>query len=228
MDINHAIRCPQNHSFRKKAWKEIWSMVNAGRFPCTYVVNKFRSGTEKWFMEGIVQWEGDIPPLRDTIGNTTFETFIDQQDIGWDQAIRVVLASIGVRQMHFIVKKEFSIMTQLSMIDGLASSLMNFGTLESGNGNHAIRSFMVSQTTNRSMYLAKDVDQIITQMYSQVDRGVSLSDKFFFQLPCQNRKSHNTIPEKLLWIKTVETAIWANNPGIDQDIGGGAPLCLAP
>ena len=64
-------------------------------------------------------------------------------------------------------------------------------------------------------------------MYSQADR-VLLSDKFLFQLTCQNRKSYHTTPQKLLWIKTVETSIRANNPGIDQDIGGGAQLHLAP
>ena len=53
----------------------------------SYVVNKFRSGIEKWFTEGIVRWEGDIPLPSHTIGYTTFEAFIDQQDIGWEQAI---------------------------------------------------------------------------------------------------------------------------------------------
>jgi hypothetical protein len=45
-------------------------------------------GIEKSAMEGIVWWKGDIPPPSNTIGYTTFEAFINQQDIGWDQAIQ--------------------------------------------------------------------------------------------------------------------------------------------
>jgi len=87
-DFNHVVRCPQNHSSRSKAWKEIWSVRKCREIYMSYVVNKFISGIEKWVTEGIVWWEGDIPPPSDTIGYTTFEAFIDQKDIGWDQAIR--------------------------------------------------------------------------------------------------------------------------------------------
>ena len=47
-----------------------------------------RSGMETWFSEGVVQWDGSIPPPNDIIGHPTFEAFINQQDIEWDQAIR--------------------------------------------------------------------------------------------------------------------------------------------
>ena len=85
-------------------------------------MNNFRSRIEKWFTEGIVRWEGDIPPPSDTIGYTTFEAFIDRQDIGWDQAIRGRISVNWWKANAFYCKKDFSILTQLSMNNGLVSS----------------------------------------------------------------------------------------------------------
>ena len=86
-DLNHVIRCPCNTTYRNKLWMEMWTTIK-GRQTCPYVIEVLRLGMETRFSKGEVQWEGVIPPPNDTIGHTTFEVFIHQQDIGWDQAIQ--------------------------------------------------------------------------------------------------------------------------------------------
>ena len=168
-----------------------------------------------------------IPPPSNNIGYTTFEAFIDQQDIGWDRAIQGRISVNWGKANAFYCKERF-LHSDPTIDDKWTSKLIN-----------ELWNFVIGQWTSRNQFLygvtdneqidilSKEADRIITQLYSQADR-VSLSDKFLFQLPCQNRKSHHTIPQKLLWIKTVKTSIRANNPGLDQDIGGGAQVRLAP
>ena len=48
----------------------------------------FSKGMEKWLSNLPVHLEGDFPSPDNDIGQTTFEGFLHQEDIGWDQAIR--------------------------------------------------------------------------------------------------------------------------------------------
>ena len=55
---------------------------------CPYVINTFDKGLQKWLATGTVQWEGKIPNRDDEIGQVTIQAFLNQQAIGWNQAIR--------------------------------------------------------------------------------------------------------------------------------------------
>lgn len=47
---------------------------------------KFQQGMQQWRTQGREQWVGLIPPATDEVGYLTFEAYMHQMDIGWDQA----------------------------------------------------------------------------------------------------------------------------------------------
>ena len=184
-----------------------------------------------WFSEGVVRWdEGVIPPPNDIIGHTTFEAFINQQDIGWDHAIRGrIIVNWGKESKCAILPRKtatFRFKYWWSLDNpaniwfmGLWDRAMDF----------LQPSFCTEwQRMNRLIFLAKqEADRNITQLYSQADR-LTPSDRFLFSIPCQVRKSRHTLSQKLLWIRTVETSLQAQHPGGMQARGDGARLRLAP
>ena len=40
----------------------------------------------QWLKNEQLQWEGPIPSPKDVVGSLTFEAYLDQLNIGWDQA----------------------------------------------------------------------------------------------------------------------------------------------
>jgi hypothetical protein len=69
---------------------------------------------EKWFSEGIVRLDGDIPCPSDMIGHTTFEAFSNQQDKGWDQALqgRISVKS-GKANALYLLSQDFYTPTRI-------------------------------------------------------------------------------------------------------------------
>ena len=55
---------------------------------CTFVSDMLESGVSQLSTRGQVQWLGIFPGPTDDIGQLTFQAFQEQQQIGWDQAIR--------------------------------------------------------------------------------------------------------------------------------------------
>ena len=55
---------------------------------CPFVIDMLESGVSQWSTSGQVQWPGISPGPTDDIGQLTFQAFQEQQQIGWDQAIR--------------------------------------------------------------------------------------------------------------------------------------------
>jgi hypothetical protein len=55
---------------------------------CTFVMEMLESGVSQWSTSGQIQWPGISPGPTDDIGQLIFQTFQEQQQIGWDQGIR--------------------------------------------------------------------------------------------------------------------------------------------
>jgi hypothetical protein len=53
---------------------------------CPYTAQKFKIGIDQWLNNEPARWVGPIP--MDKVGRLTFEAFVNQIDIGWDQAFR--------------------------------------------------------------------------------------------------------------------------------------------
>ena len=51
---------------------------------CPYTAQKFKIGIDQWLNNEPARWVGPIP--MDKVGRLTFEAFVNQIDIGWDQA----------------------------------------------------------------------------------------------------------------------------------------------
>ena len=54
----------------------------------SFTINMLESGVSQWSTSGQVQWPGTAPGPTDDIGQLTFQTFQEQQQMGWNQAIR--------------------------------------------------------------------------------------------------------------------------------------------
>ena len=86
-DFDHTVRCPHNNQERIKIWTKLMAPLR-GVSTCPYVIKTFDKGLQKWLATGTVRWEGKIPNRDDEIGQATFQAFLNQQAIGWNQAIR--------------------------------------------------------------------------------------------------------------------------------------------
>lgn len=53
---------------------------------CPFVAFKLQEGLLPWLQNKQTRWEGPIPPPFDVIGNLTFEAYLNQMAIDWDQA----------------------------------------------------------------------------------------------------------------------------------------------
>jgi hypothetical protein len=47
--------------------------------------NKFQDGITLWLNNRHSRWEDDIPPHHNVARQMTFEAYLDQMEIGWDQ-----------------------------------------------------------------------------------------------------------------------------------------------
>ena len=163
------IRCPRNTTYRIKLWTEMWTTIK-GRQTCLYVMKVFRSGMETWFSEGVVQWEGVIPPLNDIIGHTTFEAFINQQDRGWDQAIRGRI-SVNWDKGNALYCQARRLHSDSNIDDYWTtqpiSDLWDFGIGQWTSRNQ----FLYGATEDEQIdIIGQEADRIIAQLYSQADR----------------------------------------------------------
>jgi hypothetical protein len=114
----------------------------------------FRSGMETWFSEGVVQWEGVIPPPNDVIGHTTFKAFINQQDIGWDQAIGGGI-SVNWGKKNALYCQARRLHSDLNIDDHWTTQLISDLWDLSGNGLPAPSFCTEPQRMNRLIFLAK-------------------------------------------------------------------------
>jgi hypothetical protein len=71
-----------------KAQATIWKKPS-----CKFVVNTLVSVISQWSTGAQFQWSGPIPGPADDFGTLAFKVFQEQQDIGWDQAIRGQLSN---------------------------------------------------------------------------------------------------------------------------------------
>jgi len=55
---------------------------------CHYVATIMKEGLNQWLNGRSSPWEGPIPHAADVVGNLTFEAYLNQMDIGWDQAFK--------------------------------------------------------------------------------------------------------------------------------------------
>jgi hypothetical protein len=85
--LAHVFQCPSAVELQRKALIKaqatIWKKPS-----CKFVVTTLVSGISQWSTGAQVQWSGPIPGPADDIGTLAFKAFQEQQDIGWDQAIR--------------------------------------------------------------------------------------------------------------------------------------------
>ena len=83
----HVLCCPRASEICKgaltRALASIWKKPTY-----TFVIDMLESGISQWSTNGQVQWPGISPGPTDDIGQLTFQAFQEQQQIGWDQAIR--------------------------------------------------------------------------------------------------------------------------------------------
>ena len=86
-DFDHIVRCPHNYQEGIEIWTKLMAPLR-GVSTCPYVIKTFDKGLQKWLATGTVRWEGKIPNRDDEIGQATFQAFLNQQAIGWNQAIR--------------------------------------------------------------------------------------------------------------------------------------------
>ena len=84
-DLNHLIRCARNTTYRNKLWTERWWTKIKGQQICPCVMKVFWSAWKHGLAKAYMG--GHYSPPNNIIGHPTFEAFINQQDIGWDQAI---------------------------------------------------------------------------------------------------------------------------------------------
>ena len=51
---------------------------------CHFVVTKMKEGLKQWLIGKSSRWEGPISHAADVVGNSMFEAYLNQMDIGWD------------------------------------------------------------------------------------------------------------------------------------------------
>ena len=83
----HVFQCTRASETCKGALTRALALIQK-KPTCTFVVDMLESGVSQWSTSGQVQWSGTSPGPIDDISQLTFQEFQEQQQIGWDQAIR--------------------------------------------------------------------------------------------------------------------------------------------
>jgi hypothetical protein len=88
--MHHILRCWTTGEKRTKMWNDILTSLQNDSDTCSFVITIFASGMQQRLSEWLVKWEGSllVSEWNDAIGQATFETFLNQQDIGWNQVFR--------------------------------------------------------------------------------------------------------------------------------------------
>ena len=76
------------------------------------------SGVSQWPPSGQLQWPGISPGPTDDIGQLTFQAFQEQQQIGWDQAIRGQWSKKWAKQIEYTVSAGCIKEIQIYMLGG--------------------------------------------------------------------------------------------------------------
>ena len=83
-DFNHILRCQQAIPYRNKLMQQLNESCLKRTSSCPYTAQKFKIGNDQWLNNEPARWVGPIP--MEKVGRLTFEAFVNQIDIGWDQA----------------------------------------------------------------------------------------------------------------------------------------------
>ena len=87
VNLMHVFQCSRASDICKgaltRALAYVWPKPT-----CKFVINMLESQISQWSTSGQVQWSGTSPGPIDDISQLTFQEFQEQQQIGWDQAIR--------------------------------------------------------------------------------------------------------------------------------------------
>jgi hypothetical protein len=85
--IAHVFQCPRTSEIHNNALTRALASI-CKKPTCTFVIDLLESGVSQWSTRRQVEWPGTCSGPTDDIGQLTFPAFQEQQQIGWDQAIR--------------------------------------------------------------------------------------------------------------------------------------------
>ena len=87
-DFDHILWCPNGRLARPAFWKKFCAVLTS-LHTAPYIQSKLEFGLTSWQQQGKDSaWPSDIPPYGDTIGRITHMAFFEQEQLGWEQALR--------------------------------------------------------------------------------------------------------------------------------------------
>jgi hypothetical protein len=86
--LHHVLCCPHGSLARPPLWDKFIAVLDTLK-TAPYIKHKFLYGISQWQHAGQDSaWPSDIPAIHDTIGRATHIAYFEQEQLGWEQAIR--------------------------------------------------------------------------------------------------------------------------------------------
>ena len=87
-DFDHVLCCPHGSLARPLLWDKVIAVLDTLK-TAPYIKHKFLYGISQWQHQGQDSaWPSDIPAIDDTIGRATHLAYFEQEQLGWEQALR--------------------------------------------------------------------------------------------------------------------------------------------
>ena len=142
-------------------------------YTCPHVFSTFKKGPlQQWFANCPVCWEGRTPQQGDKIGQATLQAFLNQQDIGWNQAVRGrisrqwgisnALQYCRERKIHHDDTRDEQLTTQL-----VVSSLWHYGMACWRFRNQFL--YSENETQQAVITMDTEVNTLVKHLYAMIE-----------------------------------------------------------
>ena len=202
--LAHVFQCQKASDIRCCALTKAIASIQV-QPTCKFVIDILETGISQWSSGGTVYWPGTPPGPTDNIGQLTYQAFQEQQQIGWDQAIRGCWSKKWgqANGLYCISRMDQGDMdTHARWMSSLVKSMWQYGIDQwIGRNEYVYGKTKEDQLQKKN----QEVNAQIRRMHQTDRKQVRRHDRHLFDMSATKRMEQ-TLERKQKWIECVNTA----------------------
>jgi hypothetical protein len=204
-DFDHVLWCPHGSLTRPPLWdKVITSLETLKTAP--YLQHKFLYGISSWQHQGKDSaWPTTIPIYTDTVGRLTHMAYFDQEQLGWEQALRGRLSKHWGTAQDAYYKERFpdKHYTGDTWTTKMIGTLWDYSKAIWTERNFAYHG--ANEEDSRIKH-TEDLNDLVARSYRWDQHHAAFDSTQLFHKPLNTMLS-NTNDFKRSWLRSVDSAL---------------------
>ena len=214
-DFDHILWCPNGLLARPAFWKKFCAVLTS-LHTAPYIQSKLEFGLTSWQQQGKDSaWPSDIPPYGDTIGRITHMAFFEQEQLGWEQALRGRLSKKWGEAQDQYYKDRYpdQLQTGDTWTTRVITALWDYSKdiwMERNSAYHGV------DDDEARLKRSDDLNDLIVRSY-QLDRHhVALAHTQLFTPPMTSTLNQHD-DAKRSWLRSVDAALTGYRIRVPED-----------